>query len=134
MTTDTQQILATSLASSYAGTQDFPAHVQTAAKLGIESYRVDFREHAATYYHANGAVHVVPLPGPAVAIAAAFDDQAVVAAIRAAQQGQIRLPEFVERCRRAGCVGYTVWIAGRHVVYCGRRGECHVERFPAAAT
>jgi uncharacterized protein YbcV (DUF1398 family) len=30
----------------------------------------------------------------------------------------------------AGCVGYTVWIAGRHVAYVGRRGEVHVERFP----
>lgn len=133
MTTDTQQVLATSLASSYAGTQDFPAHVQTAAKLGIESYRVDFREHAATYYHADGAVHVVALPGHAVDIAEAFDDRSVVASIRAAQQGQIRLPEFVDRCRRAGCVGYTVWIGGRHVVYSGRRGESHVERFPGAA-
>jgi hypothetical protein len=27
-------------------------------------------------------------------------------------------------------VAYTVWIAGRHVVYLGRRGETHTERFP----
>ena len=33
----------------------------------------------------------------------------------------------------AGCVGYIVWIAGRHVTYFGHRGEQHVEPFPSAA-
>jgi len=27
-------------------------------------------------------------------------------------------------------IGYTVWIAGRHVACLGRRGETHIERFP----
>lgn len=40
-------------------------------------------------------------------------------------------PEFKQLSQRAGCVGYTVWIEGRHVVYHGRRGETHVERFPS---
>ena len=39
-------------------------------------------------------------------------------------------PEFKLLSQRAVCVGSTVWIAGRHVVYLGRRGETHVERFP----
>jgi hypothetical protein len=38
-------------------------------------------------------------------------------------------PEFKALTQAAGCIGYTVWIAGRHVVYLGRRGESHVERF-----
>ena len=39
-------------------------------------------------------------------------------------------PEFKVNSQRAGCIGYTVWIDGRHVTYAGRRGETHVERFP----
>jgi hypothetical protein len=41
-------------------------------------------------------------------------------------------PEFLRLSRAAGCVGYVVWLAGRHVTYFGRRGETHVEHFPAA--
>ncbi|MFG5410135.1 hypothetical protein ABXN37_21045 [Piscinibacter sakaiensis] len=52
------------------------------------------------------------------------------AAIRAAQQGTLAYPDFKRRTQAAGCVGYTVWIAGRHVVYHGRLGETHVEPFP----
>jgi hypothetical protein len=31
---------------------------------------------------------------------------------------------------KTGCVGYTVWMAGRHVSYYGRKGETYIERFP----
>ena len=30
----------------------------------------------------------------------------------------------------AGCIGYMVWIAGRHVSYFGRQGEVYIEPFP----
>jgi hypothetical protein len=43
---------------------------------------------------------------------------------------RVMYPEFKRLSQRAGCVGYVVWIAGRHVSYHGRRGEVHVERFP----
>jgi hypothetical protein len=42
----------------------------------------------------------------------------------------VMYPEFKKLSQQAGCVGYTVWIAGRHVTYVGRRGETHIERFP----
>ena len=32
----------------------------------------------------------------------------------------------------AGCVGYFVQIAGRRVLYFGRRGEIYTELFPGA--
>ena len=70
---------------------------------------------------------------PAVAIPEAFDAEAVRGAIRGAQQGTVKYPEFVHRTMASGCVGYFVWIAGRHVRYLGRRGECHVEPFPGQA-
>ncbi len=39
-------------------------------------------------------------------------------------------PELKRPSQLAGRIGYTVWIAGRHVTHDGRRGETHVERFP----
>ena len=54
----------------------------------------------------------------------------IVAAIRGSQVGEVKYPEFIARSMRAGCVGYTVWISGRHVTYFGRNGSTHVEKFP----
>ena len=53
-----------------------------------------------------------------------------VAAIRAAQQGEVLYPEFKRRSQAAGCIGYMAWLQGRHVNYYGRNGEAHIERFP----
>ena len=60
-----------------------------------------------------------------------FDAQALQAAIRGAQLGEVKYPEFLKLSMAAGRVGYIVWIAGRHVTYFGRRGEVHIERFPS---
>lgn len=129
-----KQIIEESVAAAYAGTRDFPTHVAAVAAHGIESYRVDFRQHASSYFLPSGDSHTIEMASSHVPIADAFDEDAVVTAIRNIQQGQIEYPEFVERIMRAGCVGYVVWIAGRHVSYFGRRGEMHVEHFPAQAS
>uniref|UniRef100_UPI000D491D8C hypothetical protein n=1 Tax=unclassified Variovorax TaxID=663243 RepID=UPI000D491D8C len=62
-------------------------------------------------------------------MADAFEGDAVRSAILAAQQGRMMSPDFKRFAQQAGCVGYTVWIAGRHVSHFGRKGETHVERF-----
>jgi uncharacterized protein YbcV (DUF1398 family) len=97
---------------------------------GVESYHVDYRSGRTTYYLPDGATVDFRFETPQSAIADAFDGDAVRAAILGAQQGRVMYPEFKKLSQQAGCVGYTVWIAGRHVVYLGRRGETHVERFP----
>jgi uncharacterized protein YbcV (DUF1398 family) len=89
----------------------------------VESYHVDYRSGRTTYYLPDGASVDQP-------IADAFDGDAVRTAILGAQQGRVMYPDFKRLSQRAGCIGYTVWIAGRHVAYLGRRGETHVERFP----
>ena len=81
-------------------------------------------------YLPDGATLDLAFERPLEAIADAFDGDAVRAAILGAQQGRVMYPEFKRLSQRAGCIGYTVWIAGRHVTYLGRRGETHVERFP----
>ncbi len=95
----------------------------------VESYHVDYRSGRTTCYLPNATV-VLDFEQPDEAIAGAFDGDAVREAILGAQQGQVLYPEFKQLSQRAGCIGYTVWIAGRHVTYFGRKGETHVEKFP----
>ena len=98
---------------------------------GVESYHVDYRSGRTTYYMPDGSTADFRFEKPKDGIADAFDGGAVRAAILGAQQGRVMYPEFKKLSQQAGCVGYTVWIAGRHVVYLGRRGETHVEQFPS---
>ena len=97
---------------------------------GVESYHVDYRSGRTTYYLPDGTTADFSFETPQNGIADAFAGDAVRAAILGAQQGRVMYPEFKLLSQQAGCVGYTVWIAGRHVTYLGRRGETHVERFP----
>ena len=96
----------------------------------VESYHVDYRSGRTTYYLPDGATLELGFARPQEGIAEVFDADAVRSAILGAQQGRVMYPEFKQLSQRAGCVGYTVWIAGRHVTYCGRRGETHTEQFP----
>lgn len=116
--------------ASHRGAISFGEVVGALMQQGVESYRVDFRTRVADYYLPSGETHSVPFREQASSIADTFDAQAIAAAVQGAQRGEVKYPEFVERSVRAGCVGYVVWIAGRHVSYFGRRGETHIERFP----
>lgn len=129
---ETQAIIEAGVAASLAGSGNFGEHVAALMARGVESYRVDYRQRSSTYFMPSGASHTVTFAAPDQPIADAFDPPAIVAAIRGSQQGVVKYPEFLQRSMRAGCIGYVVWIAGRHVSYFGRRGETHVELFPSA--
>ncbi len=116
--------------ASKQGTLHFGQVVATLSGVGVESYHADYRTGVTTYYLPDGDTLDHAVPQPEVAIGMEFDAEAVRDAIRGAQRDEIRYPEFMKRTRAAGCIGYIVWIAGRHVTYFGRRGETHVERFP----
>lgn len=115
---------------SHEGSIDFASVVRALGEAGVESYFTDYRRGEHTYYAPGGETHAIALPLPDIAIANAFDAGAVNQAVRGAQSGAVKYPEFVSRTMAAGCIGYFVWIAGRQVQYFGRRGEVHVERFP----
>lgn len=106
--------------------------VEVIARLtaeGVESYHVDYRTRWATYYLPDGETLELPIGPPDEDIADTFDAEAIVSAIRKAQQGVVKYPEFRRLTQVAGCVGHTVWFTSRQVAYFGRHGETHVERF-----
>lgn len=129
-----QQVIADAVASSHAGTRHFADIVGSLVAQGIESYRVDFRQRSSTYFLPTGEWHSVTNSTPDIPIPEAFDAEALLAAIRGSQRGEVKYPEFIERSMRAGCVGYIVWLSGRHVSYFGRSGETHIERFPSRSS
>jgi len=116
--------------ASNQGTIHFGQVIGQLVGAGVESYHVDYRAGRSTYYWPDGRTADFSFERPPHGIATAFDGAALRAAILGAQQGRVMYPEFKELSQRAGCVAYTVWIAGRHVAYLGRGGEAHIERFP----
>ncbi|HET8597784.1 MAG TPA: DUF1398 family protein [Castellaniella sp.] len=116
--------------ASAEGRIHFGQVVGRLAAAGVESYVADYRARRTAYYLPDGTTLDIRLDMPDVPIADAFDARALQDAIRAAQRGDVMYPEFKRLSCVAGCIGYTVWIAGRHVSYFGRRGEIHIEKFP----
>lgn len=116
--------------ASSKGSIHFGQVIGQLMEVRVESYHVDYRSGRATYFLPGGATLDLNFEKPEHGIADAFDGDAVRAAILGAQQGRVMYPEFKRLSQAAGCVSYTVWIAGRHVTYHGRKGESHIERFP----
>ena len=115
-----------------AGQMTFPQGLQRLMAAGVESYLVDFAARRKTHYLAGGETHAESMALNVDAIAPEFSAAKLVEAIRAAQADAIRYPEFVQRATAAGVIGYWAFLTGRQVVYLGRKGEQHVEKFPGA--
>lgn len=120
----------TTFEASNQGTIHFGQVIGQLVAVDVESYHVDYRSGRATYYLGDGSTIDFSFERPQQGIADVFDGDALRAAILGAQQGRVMYPEFKQLSQHAGCAAYIVWLAGRHVVYMGRRGETHIERFP----
>jgi uncharacterized protein YbcV (DUF1398 family) len=118
------------MTETQAGEMTFPEVVGRLLVIGVESYFVDFAAGTETFYMADGETHVEAMSLKRESIAAEFSSSGIVAAIRGAQADTIRYPEFVKRSTAAGVIGYWAFLAGKKVVYLGRKGEMHVEEFP----
>jgi uncharacterized protein YbcV (DUF1398 family) len=118
--------------ASHMGTVGFADVVRALTSVGVESYRADYRQKSLSYFMPDGSGMSLELQVPGEAIAERFDAAGVQAAIAASQRGEIKYKEFLRRSMAAGCVGYWVWLAGKQVMYFGRRGETHVEKIPDA--
>jgi uncharacterized protein YbcV (DUF1398 family) len=120
------------LAESQAGKLIFPEVVRRLVEAGVESYFCDLAAGAETFYLIDGKTHVEKITLPLSPIAGEFSSSGLVAAIRGAQTDTIRYPEFMKRSAAAGVIAYWAFLSGRKVLYFGRKGELHVEQFPAA--
>lgn len=130
MDENTRHVIQPTFDASGRGHLHFGEVIARLAGVDIESYHVDYRSGRATCYLPDGAALDLGFERPGEPIAEFFDAGAVRAAIAGAQQGRVMYPEFKLLSQRAGCIGYTVWLARRQVSYLGRRGERHDERFP----
>jgi uncharacterized protein YbcV (DUF1398 family) len=63
----------------------------------------------------------------------AFDQEALIRALRVDQRGESTFPEFLEASWRAGVVRYDVDLEARTVAYQGCNGEEYIEAYPAVA-
>lgn len=130
MNENTHAVIQSTFQASNKGSIHFGEVIGQLMSVDVESYHVDYRSGRSTYYLPDGATVDLDFELPREGIAPAFDGDAVRSAILGAQQGRVMYPEFKKLSQCAGCVGYTVWIAGRHVTYFGRNGEVHIEQFP----
>lgn len=123
-------VIEQTFAASQAGTVHFGQVIGALMEIGVESYFVDYRTHSVTYYFPSDQTYSLVYEANDEAIGDEFVQADVKAAIVGAQKGEVMYPEFKKLTQKAGCIGYFVWIKGRHVSYLGRKGETHVEHFP----
>ena len=109
----------------------FPEVVRKLTEAGVERYHADLSRAEHVYYMPSGESHVEKMPELEWKAATEFSDAEVEAAVRTIQRGEILYMEFVRRVMAAGCVGWVVLLDGRQTQYFGRKGEMHIERFPA---
>jgi uncharacterized protein YbcV (DUF1398 family) len=117
-------------ADSIAGRIVFPEVIARLSELGIERYHADYSRSEITYYDLEGGSHVVESPHEPEKIGEVFLASEVEKSVRKSQRNEHKYVDFVRETMKAGCVGYWVLISGRQVIYFGRKGEMHVEKFP----
>jgi uncharacterized protein YbcV (DUF1398 family) len=61
----------------------------------------------------------------------AFNQEALITALRVDQAGESTFPEFLDATWRAGVVRYEVDFTARTVAYLGCNGEEYIEAYPA---
>lgn len=125
-------IIAACMSQSFADTP-FPVVVGQLAAAGVRSYTADLVRMHSIYYGDGQEMEDKALPlatGPDVA--SAFDGGRVASAVQAIQRGEIGYAAFLQDIKAAGCANYSVYIAGRKVIYRGRDGAAHIELFPPA--
>ena len=118
------------MAETQAGKLIFPEVVRRLLDAGVDSYFCDLAAREETFYMSDGKTHSEKMTLASAQIALEFSPSEVVAAIRGAQADTIRYPEFVKRSVAAGVIAYWAFLAGKRVIYFGRKGEFHVEESP----
>lgn len=111
----------------------FPHLAEALRRAGIDRLEFVVPSMTTVYVTDRGAVLEQGEPlATGDALVAGFDEHALVAALRADQQGRSTFPEFVAAAWRAGVVSWTVDLAARTCTYRSGSGrETYVESYPA---
>ncbi len=110
----------------------FPYLAEVLRRAGVTRNVWSLPSCQSVYLTQEGAV--VMQGAPLVSGAAdvpAFDEAALVKALRVDQAGESTFPEFLAATWRAGVVRYDVDLEARTVAYQGCHGEEYIEAYPA---
>ncbi len=133
MKVDLKSVVEECSQGSLTGAMTFPQVLQKLNDIGVERYHADYSRHEITYYLEDGTSHVVDVTHPDKKVALEFRADLVALSVQQSQRNEHTYNDFVCKTMDAGCVGYFVQLSGGQVIYFGRNGESHVERFPAFA-
>ncbi len=110
----------------------FPYLAEVLRKVGVTRNVWSLPSCQSLFLTEEGPVVIqgVPLVNGAVDVPA-FDEEALIKALRVDQAGESTFPEFLNASWRAGVVRYDVDLEGRTVAYQGCNGEKYIEAYPA---
>jgi uncharacterized protein YbcV (DUF1398 family) len=110
----------------------FPYLAEVLRKVGVTRNVWSLPSCQSLFLTEEGPVVIqgVPLVNGAVDVPA-FDEEALIKALRVDQAGESTFPEFLNASWRAGVVRYDVDLEGRTVAYQGWNGEEYIEAYPA---
>lgn len=110
----------------------FPVLAEVLRQSGVQMNRWSLPSCQSVYAMKEGAVvqQGTPLFTGSYEIPS-FNREALVAAIRADQEGRSTFLEFLNAAWKAGVIGYDADFIGRKVVYYGVNGESYLEGYPA---
>ena len=110
----------------------FPYLAEVLRRAGVTRNVWSLPSCQSLYMTQNGPVVMqgAPLVNGAVDVPA-FDEQALIKALRTDQAGESTFPEFLGATWQAGVVRYEVDLEARTVAYLGCNGEQYIEAYPA---
>lgn len=110
----------------------FPVLAEVLRRAGVHRNIWSLPACQSLYLTQAGPVIVqgTPLASGAVDVPA-FNQDALIKALRTDQSGQSTFQEFLDASWRAGVVSYDVDFAARTVTYAGGNGEQYVEAYPS---
>lgn len=110
----------------------FPYLAETLRRAGVTRNLWSLPSCQSLYLTKEGPVENQGAPlVSGMADVAAFDEEALIRALRTDQRGDSTFPEFLMATWRAGVVRYDVDFNARRVAYYGCNGEEYVEEYPS---
>jgi uncharacterized protein YbcV (DUF1398 family) len=111
----------------------FPYLAETLRRAGVTRNLWSLPSCQSLYFTKEGPVVIQGQPlTSGMADVPAFNEEALIRALRTDQNGESTFPEFLMSSWRAGVVRYDVDFDARTVAYYGCNGERYLEAYPSA--